>query len=92
MRPGTKKRKDLKELLCIKLNKRADQGTRVNSSAGTRLDYSSIFPTDDRPTINYCTPLLETMLRNTFWDKVYVNPVRITLFQHLESTRNIHFL
>ena len=40
------------------------------------VDYSSIFPTDDRPIIDFFTPLLAKISRNTFWDEGYVNPVR----------------
>ena len=42
------------------------------------VDYSSIFPTDDRPIIGF-TPLSW----NTFRDEVYVIPVRITVFPRI---------
>ena len=45
------------------------------------VDYSSIFPTDDRPKIDVFTPLLANIsIMNTFWDKFYFIPVRITVF------------
>ena len=55
------------------------------------VDYSSIFPTDDRPIIDFFTLLLANISLNTFRDEVYVNPVRITVFPTF-STHQKHSL
>ena len=55
------------------------------------VDYSSIFPTDDRPIIDFFTPLLANISWNTFRDEGYVNPLRITVFPTF-STHKKHSL
>ena len=44
------------------------------------VDYSSIFPTDDRPIIDFFTPLLANISWNTFRVELYFIPVRIMVF------------
>ena len=44
------------------------------------VDYSSIYPTDDRPIIDFFYSTVGQYIRNTFRDKLYFIPVRITVF------------
>ena len=55
------------------------------------VDYSSIFPTDDRPIIDFFYSTVGHYIMNTFWDESYFIPVRITVFPTF-STHKKHSL
>ena len=44
------------------------------------VDHSSIFPTDDRPIINFFYSTVGQYIMNTFRDELYFIPVRIRVF------------
>ena len=55
------------------------------------VDYWSIFfPTDNRGRIDYISPLLATLPRNTFPDEVYVNPIKTTVLSAFPTFRIDH--